>query len=101
MKSIYLILLFIGFAATVPAQGVKSFKDATNKYGLKDSKGNVIVSPKYNFINEFKDGLARVSFGNSYNNWLYGFIDSTGKEIIPLKYSQAEGFSEGLACVKL
>ena len=54
MKSIYFILLFIGFSATAPAQGVKSFKDATNKYGLKDSKGNVIVSPKYNFINEFK-----------------------------------------------
>lgn len=98
---IHTMLFILVFIAYANAQDVKPFKDTNNKYGLKDGKGNIIVSAKYNFINDFNNGLARVCVGSDYANWLFGFIDSRGKEVIPVKYQQADGFSEGLANVKL
>lgn len=61
------------FVASTQAQDVKIFKDANNKYGLKDSKGAIVLIAKYNFTNDFV--------------------------VIPMVYDNAGYFSGGLAAV--
>jgi WG containing repeat len=74
-----------------------------DKWGLKDTKGKVIVEPKYNDIRIFMEGLACVSLISSADQKtiLYGFIDKKGKEVIPIKYSEAGSFRQGRADVKM
>jgi len=49
-------------------------------YGIyNDVENKIIVLPKYDNIEEFTDGLARVEL-----NGQYGVIDKTGKEVVPL-----------------
>jgi len=61
-----------------------------NLYGLVNSKGNIIVQNKYNYIGEFEDNLALMQIKLPYVNGkvlkLYGFIDSEGKEILTPSY---------------
>lgn len=66
---------------------------------------------KYDVIDEFSDGMARVGVqvgteqeeydGEVYESlvYQYGFIDQTGAEVIAPQYSRAENFSDGLALV--
>ncbi|MCB1177117.1 MAG: WG repeat-containing protein, partial [Leptospiraceae bacterium] len=70
---------------------------------LIDRKGNTLVDPgKYDSIEPFHDGRARVGKGNFRKKTIrFGYIDPTGKEIIPCKYSYAEDFSEGYASVAM
>ncbi|MCK6691999.1 MAG: WG repeat-containing protein, partial [Thermoanaerobaculia bacterium] len=49
--------------------------------GLVNSKGQVLVAPKYNVINEFTDGMALVR-----KDTKWGLIDTTGREILPCQY---------------
>jgi hypothetical protein len=89
--------------------GLQPFKSDNGKWGFKDQNGKVIVAPKYNRFHQFREGLAAVSIGGSYDEEFdmvlgskYGFIDNTGKEVIALKYESInDGFYEGLAAVKL
>lgn len=55
------------------------------------------VTPKYDAIGEFSEGLIWMSSRSGS----YGYIDKTGKEIIPEKYGDCKSFSEGLAAVSL
>ena len=98
---------------TVQTQELKAFSDKPlnrfGKWGFKDQNGKVIVAPKYNSFHQFREGLAAISIGGSYDEEFdmvlgskYGFIDNTGKEVIALKYESINGgFYEGLAAVKL
>ena len=65
------------------------------KYGLINAKGDVILNPKYDNINNEKDGLFLVQNGN-----LYGFIDKMGNLVIDLQFESANDFKDGLAEVK-
>jgi hypothetical protein len=58
--------------------------------------GRIVVEPGYDFIEPFKNGIAKIEF-----NGKYGFIDSQGKEIISPQFEQALQFSEGLAGVSI
>lgn len=55
-----------------------------------------IVSVKYDEIDSFHEGLARVRLDKKY-----GFINEAGEEIIAPTYSKADCFSDGTAIVKL
>lgn len=93
----------------LPVLELKPFKNHNGKWGFKDDKNIIIVQPKYNSSHQFREGLAAVSIGGSYDEEFdmvlgskYGFIDNTGKEVIALKYESInDGFYEGLAAVKL
>lgn len=82
------------------------FLDKTSeKYGVIDRKGNIIVQPKYSDIGFFKNGLAIVSNYNykagNENIAKKGYIDTTGKEIIPLTFTNATDFEKrGLALIQ-
>lgn len=71
-------------------------EEETIKYGLIDTAGEFILEPKFDSIDDFVDGLAKVSYKDKY-----GFIDKEGNIVIEPKFDDAQDFSEGLAAVKI
>ena len=79
-------LLFIGLACF--ADNNCTIFLEKKRYGLKDSKGNVILKPKYTKLIKLGD-----------DSWIvkrrgkYGLITSNGKVLVPIKYNTAERVS--------
>jgi hypothetical protein len=73
-----------------------------SKYGYINTKGEVVISPKYDSASLFSEKRAMVCNklieGISQN---CGFIDTSGKLLTQMEYSSfnSRGFSEGLAMV--
>lgn len=63
---------------------------------MKDIKFVDYSEPKYQRIEEFNEGLAKVQDGKK----LWGFINKKGEEVISTKYQNVKEFSEGLAAVQ-
>ena len=63
-----------------------------DKYGFIDTKGKVVIEPKYEWASSFSDGLAIVSVEG-----LYGAIDKQGKTVIPFEYQALADFHDGFA----
>jgi len=88
-----------GTAELVPfSEGLLPFK-AKNLFGFVDTKGNIVVQPKFYAASSFADGLAAVCFSYSDRRW--GFIDTSGTLVIPFKYSEFQDFHDGLARVHM
>jgi len=100
-------------------------------FGLVNKKGEIVLEPKYEFIDQFKGGFAKLKLKRK--NWKYvnrqmqvfpaesfiqtknfneklaavktrkgwGFIDEQGNQIIPCRYSDVGNFNEGLAKAKI
>jgi hypothetical protein len=80
------------------AQPLKKYlEDGTGryrKYGYK-SGSRVMIEPRWDFVEEFSDGLAIVKSGDAY-----GVINEKGKYLVPPRvYDYIRSFSEGLAVV--
>ena len=82
----------------IPTSGVYSIYDfrdglanfrTNDKKGIIDTLGNVIVPMKYDEIEPFMDGLARVEIFGDYPTH-YGFIDKQGNEVLPVIYTDAD-----------
>ncbi len=68
-----------------------------DRMGAIDSRGKIVVAPRYDHIWPFGHGLAKVN-----REGKAGFINRSGEEIIPLQYDYVSPFSEGgMAIVKL
>ena len=65
------------------------------KEGLININGDIIVTPKYNDIDNFYEGLSVVT-----NNSKCGVIDKTGKIIVDLIYDEILGFRNGVSFVE-
>lgn len=63
-----------------------------DKYGFIDTKGKVVVEPKYEWASSFSDALAIVSVEG-----LYGAVDKQGKTVIPFEYQALANFYDGFA----
>ena len=70
------------------------------KWGFLDEAGREIIPCKYDYVDNFSKGLAKVRIGDEETG-KWGFIDINGKEIIPCKYDAVTNFSEGLAEVRI
>lgn len=66
-----------------------------NKWGFIDESGKIMISPIYDFVDEFSEGLALCS-----KNGKLGFIDKSESIIIPFEYDEAESFKSGIAIVE-
>jgi hypothetical protein len=69
------------------------------QWGLADKNGNTVLQPKYLFLGDFRDGLAKVM--NSY--YYVGYININGDLVVPCKYMQggaSAGFSNGFDVVR-
>ena len=76
---------------------VPTYVPGTDLYGMIDVGGNVIVEPKYEYLDLFSDeGLARFE-----DHGLWGFVNEKGIEVIKAQYEDAHSFSDGLAAVKV
>lgn len=94
------MFLNTGFFAVInlnsSPQELSKFKSSsTNLFGLKDSKGNVVVKAIFRRIDDYHEGYARVKIGRKY-----GFINSAGKYIIEPVYQDARYFVDGNVWVK-
>ena len=95
MKKIQITLLGLLLCASGFAQGVEAFSE-DQKWGFRDSSGSVVVSPKYDEVYIFSEGLITVRL-----NGKWGFVDETGNEVIPPKYENSSSFFNGVARVSL
>lgn len=106
------VLALIYLSQTALSQQLISFFDTgkTKNYGFKNAQGKVIIAPKYEFVYEFREGMAAVSIGGkwkyddyydefTYNNGKWGFVNTEGKEIVALNYDEVSDFYEGMAVV--
>ncbi|MEG2017378.1 MAG: WG repeat-containing protein [Clostridium sp.] len=66
-----------------PIDGLVRFSDNGLLYGVKDSEGNVIIEPTYEYIRIYTGGC--IGFGE---NNKYGVMDKLGNEIIPAQYDE-------------
>ncbi|MEM9847235.1 MAG: WG repeat-containing protein [Bacteroidota bacterium] len=65
------------------------------RYGILDTKGNIITEHHYNEIKPYSEDRAIVKLKDQY-----GYIDSDGKLVIPTIYSKVGPFVEGRAAVQ-
>lgn len=94
------------FLADLAAMSISSAAPSAspNKYELVDKVGKVVTKNKWDFANEYSDGLVSVSGqaildDSKYPVFCSGYQDQSGKQVIPLRYFEAGPFSEGLAAV--
>lgn len=66
------------------------------KWGYLNTKGRILITPKYDVAWNFSEYLAPVNI-----NGKYGYIDTTGRVVIKPNFFLAGVFSEGLACVQV
>ena len=77
-------------------EGLRAYWSYKSGYGFIDSRGRIIVEPRYRMVHDFSDGMAAVQ--NKEELW--GFIDATGKLVIDFVFTKEPGdFSEGWAVV--
>ena len=65
-----------------------------SKWGYLNTKGEVVIPPKYFKAEDFSEGLAAVL---TEKGW--GYIDTTSKLVIDREFAWADNFSESLAAV--
>jgi len=95
-------LIFFIYTAYCEINNPIPFQCEDNKYGFKDSETDeIIINCKYSAVDNFNDGLAKVTIKLKNIGNKYGYIDKTGAEIIPIKYDKIFEFSEGLAVVRV
>ena len=63
-------------------------------YGFIDTAGKIIVPPKYDGVDQYREDFAGIQVGTKW-----GFVDKSGREVIPPEYDNVGEFSEGLARV--
>jgi hypothetical protein len=88
--------------AAVALDGVHENGRRVSKYGFVDRSGNVAISPQFDLVNEFHDGLAGaariVAWGNDgFPRMKWGLIDPQARVVIPLEYDNVVPIGEGTA----
>jgi hypothetical protein len=96
MKLISLTLITIFFSSTAMPQEKSSsvlypWLSKSGKFGYCDSTAKIIIQPRFDHAQPFKNGYAVVG-----ENGRYGIIDPAQKTVLPLKYPSAQLFSDGL-----
>lgn len=95
--SIIGLLLFCltnGFAQKEQTLLVAPVKDS-GKWGYINDAGKFVVFPKYEFANDFAEGLAAVKV-----NGLWGYINGNGKYVIDPQFQDAYNFTSDVARIK-
>jgi hypothetical protein len=94
-QTFFIVALMALWATCLQAQELIPYRKG-DKWGFCTPDKKIVISPKYDDVRKFNEGLALVEL-----NGKWGFIDKTGKEIVPPKYDNAANFHEGLAGVEL
>ena len=83
------------------SDGLSMFYDAkTGKYGYMDTQGRIVIPPRYDISNHFRDGIAEVTVYDEENDeGTEYYIDKAGNAItVPDHLSEptGEGYGNGL-----
>lgn len=70
-----------------------AFQDSSGLWGFTDSKGEIMIEPRYQQAKSFSGGLAAVSNGEKW-----GFINEKGEIAIDFQFQSAGYFTNGGAC---
>ncbi len=95
-----------GLAYVIQRKGVHKEKGSVlcDKYraGYINEKGKIVIPLKFEWANDFNEGLAVVKVwdNTSIFHWRFGYIDMSGHFVIPPIYDYAEEFRNGRAKVK-
>ncbi|TCC99171.1 WG repeat-containing protein [Pedobacter hiemivivus] len=76
--------------------GLASFL-ANDKYGFVNAKGQEVIKPKYDWVDEFSEGLCVVR--NDMGK--HGYIDTIGKVVVDLQFQYASKFEKGQAKIEI
>lgn len=71
-------------------------RDENRLYGFVDSDGNWVIKPKFDYLSEFCEGLARANSDKKF-----GFINEKGKWVIKPVFDDVASFHEGITQAKL
>ena len=79
--------------------GLAAFKDANDKLGFLNTKGEIVIKAKYDNVRDFCDGISICSIEDTKNDvTTYYAIDKSGKELFSFnnkEYKLCANFSEG------
>jgi hypothetical protein len=64
--------------------------------GALNRDGTIAVQPQFDWVDNFREGRARVRLGN-----LYGYVDTTGRLVVMPRYEIAGAYWRGLAEVDI
>jgi hypothetical protein len=78
-----------------PSEGLILVTDTDLNYGFTDIFGKEVIETKFEYAENFSEGLALVRLNNKF-----GYIDKRGNVIIDLQFEDAESFKNGFAKVK-
>jgi hypothetical protein len=95
-----LAAVYVRTGAAPKVGGGGSSGDTPAKWGFIDKTGNIVITPEFEEVADFSEGLAAVSYkvpSIDTNTW--GYIDSQGHVVIEPQFSTADPFAEGLALV--
>jgi len=84
----------------VDDSGGEQTSAAIAKWGFIDETGDLVISPEFEEVGDFSEGLAAASYkvpSIDTNTW--GYIDRRGHVVIKPQFSTADPFAEGLALV--
>lgn len=60
------------------------------KWGYIDKKGKLVIPAKFDEVDDFIRGLARIYVTDAYGNRTIGMINKKGKIVVPVKYTDIE-----------
>ena len=67
------------------------------KYGYANMNGEFVITPQFDYADDFSDNIARVQKGKKW-----GYIDTQGNSVVDIRYEAIQNdFTDGLAWVKL
>lgn len=69
---------------------IEEKKDEKVTWGYVDTLGRVVIEPRFDFANDFEEGLAV-----NQSDGLWGAIDRDGKEKLAFRYSSVAPFNDG------
>src|SRR6266550_5964613 len=95
LAATFCVLVFLPLRLVPQSKEIQLFpvvKDGS--WGYIDSTGKIIISPQFESVGQFHDGLAR-----AVESGKVVFIDPTGKILLLPEFQIVEEFSEGLAAV--
>lgn len=74
-----------------------SWKENDEKYGIINTKGEIISEPKYSYLGEFYEGIASAQ---RRTKWYVGAINTQDSVIVPIKYWDVGDFYHGVTYVR-
>lgn len=80
--------------------GLARFQNHMGKWGYYNSRGEEIISAKYDYAMDFKEDIAIVE-QKINGKFRCGAINTDGVEVIPLIYDNIENFENGIALATL